>query len=644
MFRFENESFLYLLFFIGFFVFLYILLYYIDQKRFGQYCEKQLLIKLSPQRSSTMQHIKFSLLMLTLVCFIFAAANPQSASKVEKGKRKGVDIMICLDVSNSMLATDIQPNRLGACKMAISHFIDKLEGDRIGLTVFAGKSFVQLPITTDYAAAKMFVNQVNTNLIPAQGTDISAALNTAERALIPENEQENANSKNAKPVTSKVILLVSDGEDHYPEGPETAAKLADKGIIIHTIGIGDQQGAPIPIQAGSTQYKKDANGNTVITRLNEQVLKDLASSGKGLYVHADNANMGFESILEEINNMEKTEFKDINFTQYDSFYQYPLGLGIILLLIESFMFAVKPKWKTWLLNQRAKLKISSFLILLLSLICFGCQNEPETSYQLSSIQLGNLSFKIAEKTRNQDVATIDTSKMESDTTGFSRYTKALVKYAEAIDKEPVNQNIAAFNQMAAFYRQHNFDTIDSIAGNLKNVVIDKALLAKIFFNEGNAFMQRKQYSNAVESYKNALRRNPNDMDAKYNLEYAKKMIRDGKDKSSQGGGQNQQNQQKGDQKQQQNQQQQGNQKQQGEQKQQGQKQQDKQGQNGQSPQGQKDGQQKAPQESAAQKEKKQAMERQLEALQLNERQTQQKVNAKKSANQTRNNSKQEKDW
>ncbi|MCK9339152.1 MAG: VWA domain-containing protein [Bacteroidales bacterium] len=621
MFRFENESFLYSLFIIFIFVIIYVILQYKDRKRNEQYIDKQLLTTLTPQRSKVMKHLKFSILMLAFACFIVAAANPQTVAKIEKGKRKGVDIMICLDVSNSMLAQDIQPNRLQACKMAISHLIDKLEGDRIGLVAFAGKSFVQLPITTDYAAAKMFVNQVNTDIIPVQGTDISAALSTAQLALIPENEAEQQGK--GKIASSKVIILVSDGETHYPESQKTATDLAQKGIVIHTIGIGSTIGEKIPISSGSTQYKKDKDGNTVITRLNEQVLKELATYGKGVYIHADNTNMGFESILNEIKKMDKSEFKDVDYKQFESGYQYPLGIGILLLIIESLLFAVKPKWKDWLWKQRQKYGAGMLLTVCL-LLAMGCHTGPTTLYEASLIDKGNAVFKLGEDKRDPEFATIDTARAESDTTGFHAYTEALKFYDIVLNTEPANENIARFNQMDAFYRQHQFDTLDSIANYLKNNVQDKQFLAKVFFNKGNAQMEQQYYSQAIESYKDVLRRNPSDFDAKYNLEYAKKMMKSNKNKSPQ---QQQQQQQENKDQQKQDQKENGQNKEQNKEKQQS-----------------KEGQKPEPQESAAEREKKQATERQLDALQQNERQTQQKVNRKRIEVNLNGSNKQEKDW
>jgi Ca-activated chloride channel family protein len=348
MFKFENENYLYGLLIIPLFILGYILMYYAIKKRWRRFGDEGLLNRLTPLRSITMQTVKFSFLMVALACFIFALANPQIGSTLEKGTRKGVDIMIAMDISNSMLAEDIQPNRLEAAKMALSRFIDQLKGDRIGLVVFAGKSFVQLPITSDYAAAKMFVNYVNPKLMNEQGTDIAAAIDLAAVSMLPETKDGNSDLSKISQLNSKVILVVSDGEDHFPEAVELAAQVRKLGIKVHTIGIGDVRGVPIPDRKGSNNYKKDLEGNTVITRLNEDVLKEIAAAGGGVYVHASNANMGFETILDKINNMNKVDLKEVTFSRYESKYQYPLALGLIFLLIELILFSVKSHWKEWL--------------------------------------------------------------------------------------------------------------------------------------------------------------------------------------------------------------------------------------------------------------------------------------------------------
>jgi Ca-activated chloride channel family protein len=357
MFRFENENYLYGLIIIPVFILGYILLYYAAKKRWRQFGDEALMNRLMPLRSFSMQTIKFSLLMAALACFILALANPQVGSTLEKGTRKGVDIMIAMDISNSMLAEDIQPNRLQASKMALSRFIDQLKGDRIGLVVFAGKSFVQLPITSDYAAAKMFVNYVNPRLISEQGTDIAAAIDLAAVSLLPETRDGNSDLSKLSQLNSKVILVVSDGEDHFPEAVDMAAQARKLGITVHTIGIGDVRGVPIPDGRGPNSFKKDLEGNTVITRLNEQVLKEIAAAGGGIYVHASNANMGFETILDKINNMNKVDLKEVTFSRYESKYQYPLALGLIFLLIELIWFSVKSRWKAQFSSLQHLLRI-----------------------------------------------------------------------------------------------------------------------------------------------------------------------------------------------------------------------------------------------------------------------------------------------
>jgi len=357
MFRFENENYLYGLLIIPFFVAGYILLYYVAKKRWRQFGDAPLMSRLMPLRSIPMQTVKFSLLMAALICFLFALANPQVGSALEKGMRKGVDIMIAMDISNSMLAEDIQPNRLEASKIALSRFIDQLKGDRIGLVVFAGKSFVQLPITSDYAAAKMFVHYVNPKLIDTQGTDIAAAIDLASVSMLPELKNGNADLNKISQLNSKVILVVSDGEDHFPEAVEMAAQARKLGITIHTIGIGDIRGVPIPDGRGNNSFKKDREGNTVITRLNEDVLKEIAAAGGGTYVHASNANMGFETILEKINNMNKVDLKEITFSRYESKFQYPLALGLIFLLLETLWFSVKPKWREQFVRLQRLLRV-----------------------------------------------------------------------------------------------------------------------------------------------------------------------------------------------------------------------------------------------------------------------------------------------
>lgn len=623
MFRFENQSFLYWLILIVVFTAAYVFLQIRDRRRMERYCEKGLLAKLTATTSRGMQNCKFALLMLALACFIIAAANPQTAGKVEKVKRKGIDIMLCLDVSNSMLATDIQPNRIDACKMAINRFIDKLEGDRVGLVVFAGKSFVQLPITTDYAAAKMFVNQINTQMMPTQGTDISAAMETAAASMLQETDNEEETDAKSRP--SRVILIASDGEDHFPESAQTAAELSREGFVIHTIGIGSTRGVPIPIGNNGKQFKKDQAGNTVITRLNETTLKEIANASNGVYVHATNASMGFETILNEINAMEKSDIEDINFTMYNSYYMYPLAIGFVLLFIESLLFTTNPKIKQLLYRARKQYKIGIFLLVI---GCFAVScNRDHT--RPSMLQKGNAEFSVGDSLRAESYFVPD-SINPYDTTGQRHFANALEIYDSTALTEMVNCNQTLFNQIDAHYRLNNFDTIPAMADSLRKMANEPAFIANVYYNEGNSYMQQKQYGQAIKAYKEVLKRNPDDMDARYNLVYAQKMAQTHGDGG--GGGQQNQDQQNKD-KQQQNQQGQGDKDQQKQQRQNGQGQQ----------QGQQ-GQQQGEQQSAQQRQQKDAMMRQLDALQQNERQTQRKINLQRVPNEQRDKQKQEKDW
>ncbi len=620
MFRFENESFLYLFALLGIIVLIYIVLQIVDRRKWARFGDEKLLGKLMPERSRAMKHLKFALVMLAFACFILAAANPQTAGKVEKSKRKGVDVMFCLDVSNSMLARDIQPNRLAACKMAMSRFIDQLKGDRVGVVIFAGTAFVQLPATTDYAAAKMFINQISTDQIQNQGTDLSAALRTADFALNPPQDDDAAPATEPSQVASQVIVLVSDGEDHFPESAQTAKELHEKGTVIHTIGIGSVEGTTIPMKNGEG-VKKDRDGNTVITHLNERALQDVAENAGGVYVHAKNTSASFNAILTEIDNMEKSDIDDVNFSNFNSWFQYPLAVGLFLLLIEGLLFAVRPKWQDVLVNMRRKLtrKSAVMALILLVVLCAACQRDKTRP---SVIQEANREFRAGDSLCES--AGLFENDSEDDTTGFHSYSHALSLYDSAAVSEPVNQSQAAFNQIDAYYRLRNFDTIAHLADSLLSVNADKQLAAKVFYNKGNALMKQKHYGDAVDAFKESLRRNPNDQDAKYNLVYAKKML----DQHGNGGGGGQQNQQN-QQQQNQNQQQQQNQQ---DQQQQGQQQQQQGG-------GEND-------DSNEKKQQQSATLRQLDALQQNEKGVQMRMqkSGEKYQNEKSDKQRQEKDW
>lgn len=633
MFRFENEFYLYGLFIIPILILGYLFLIRKNRKQWLSYGDHPLIQKLMPERSTTMQHIKFGVLMGALCSFILALANPQIGSSLEKGKKKGVDVMICMDISNSMLCQDLQPNRLEASKMAISKYIDQQEGNRIGLVIFAGKSFVQLPITNDYAAAKMFVNFVNPGMINTQGTDIASAIDLAAVSMIPEDKEGKQDVSKISKLNSKVIVVVSDGEDHFQDAVDIAKKVKEMGIIIHTIGIGSVQGVPVPTsdQIGTTTYKKDMEGNTVISRLNEDILKNIAHAGGGAYVHASNTSMGFEAIADKINAMDKRDLNELTFSKYDSKFQIPLLIGILLLVIEALLFSVKPKWKKMLtqFQQLFVMKKSVVLLLLLFTIPFI---QAQTLEEISSLRKGNSDYAEAEKIREEAMNLTQKGGQVNERIAQDKFKKASQLYqkaeinfrkAMAVTKNHIN---AQYNLANTLYRQEKYSEAAEIYKAIsENLKADKKMRSKAYHNYGNSLLKQEKYKESIEAYKKSLKINPKDKETKYNLEYAKKKMQQQQQQ------QNKDQKEKQDKQQQQQQQQQQNKDQKNNQQQQQQQQQDK-----------KEGQNKdQKQKSAEEKERAKEDKRQLDALQQNEKNTQQKVQRQQEKGR---NLKQAKDW
>lgn len=280
-----------------------------------------------PNVSKTLPIIKFTLYALAMVSLLIGLANLQFGTKVEEVKREGIDLMIALDVSNSMLAEDLSPNRLERSKRAIFQLIQKLHNDRLGIIVFAGDAYVQLPITTDYSSAKLFLETIGTDIVPTQGTSIGAAINLAMESFDFENG------------TSKSIIVITDGENHEDDAKEAASEASAKDVLVHTIGMGSEKGGPIPVYKNGAQidFRKDNQGNTVVTKLNETMLKEIAAAGNGSYVRASNANAGLGIVMEEIDKMEKKEFGSKSFKDYEDRFQIFLIISLILIIIEYFL-------------------------------------------------------------------------------------------------------------------------------------------------------------------------------------------------------------------------------------------------------------------------------------------------------------------
>jgi Ca-activated chloride channel homolog len=334
MFRFEHIEYLYALLLIPFFSMLFILYWMWKKRAVRRFGEWEVISQLMPLQSIRKLALKFIILMLAFGFLVIGLANPQIGSKLEKVQRKGADLVIALDVSNSMLSQDIRPDRLTRAVQGISKLIDRLEGDRIGIVVFAGKAYVQLPITTDYAAAKMFLATISTQMVPSQGTAISEAIELSVKSF-QEDER------------SKAIIIITDGEDHEGNVLESAKAATEKGIKIFTIGMGSPEGAPIPLfdAAGrQTGYKDDRQGQTIISKLDETTLQQLASAGNGIYVRASTGQDGLSRILDEINALEKQEIETRMFSEYEGRFQYFLALSLFLLIIEFLIPERKSKW------------------------------------------------------------------------------------------------------------------------------------------------------------------------------------------------------------------------------------------------------------------------------------------------------------
>jgi Ca-activated chloride channel family protein len=290
-------------------------------KRFG---DPNLLGRLMPDFSPGKLRTRFILMFSAWTLLVIGLANPQIGSKYEEVKRRGIDLIIALDVSKSMLAEDLRPNRLERARQAISKLLDKFGDDRVGIVVFAGEASLQLPFTSDYAAARMFLSTISTESIQTQGTAIGQAIHVAVRSLPREGNR------------SKAIIIISDGENHEDDAIAEAKSAKESGITIHTLGIGSEQGSPIPeLKDGRVNgYKKDENGTTVISRMNPAMLQEIATAGGGKFVRSSSGNVGLEDLFTQINAMQKTDFGTKMFTDYEDRFQYFLLPAILLLLIE----------------------------------------------------------------------------------------------------------------------------------------------------------------------------------------------------------------------------------------------------------------------------------------------------------------------
>ena len=471
MYYFRHPEFLLVLALVPVLLLFYFLLIRWKRKAALKVGDPALVNQLIKGHSSRLFAMKFGLLSVAVICCGFAAADLVSPEGQEKINRKGIDVMIALDVSKSMLAEDIKPSRLERAKQVISKVIDRLGDDRIGIVIFAGKAYLQMPITSDHSAAKMYLSATSPDDVPTQGTVISQALKMCYAAF------------NTKEKKYRSIILITDGEDHDEDAIKVTKQLAEEGIMVNTIGIGSPQGAPI-MHKETNEYTKHENGNTVISRLNEQELKEIAGEGKGVYLLFNNSEEVATTLKKRLSLLGETTITDSTFINYKTYFIYFLLAALMLLLVELFISE----------NKRFP-KLALLLIFMISGSQFSfSQTSGET------IIKGNEAYK------------------------KNRYSDASTLFGEAIAKEPGN-NTGHFNRGNALYKLDKPDSAIEEYDKIIESSKENRLKSRSYYNKGVSYQKQKKLPECIEAYKNALKLEPADEEARQNLERALKEMK-----------------------------------------------------------------------------------------------------------------------
>ena len=328
MFRFEEPTYLYLLLLLPLLAALFLYSNYRRRKAIKKFGDPELMAQLMPDASKYRPDVKFWIVFVAIGLFAVLLARPQFGSRLETVKRQGIEVIIALDISNSMLAEDVQPSRLQKAKRLVSQLVDKMENDKVGMIVYAGDAFTQLPITSDYISAKMFLETIDPSLISKQGTALGAAINLSTRSFTPMEG------------VGRTVILITDGENHEDGALEAAKAAVEKGIQINVLGVGMPEGAPIPIP-GSNDYRRDREGNVVVTKLNEQMCQEIAQVGQGIYVRVDNSNAAQNAITKEINKLAKADVETQVYTEFNEQFQAIAWIILLLLLVEMLILERK---------------------------------------------------------------------------------------------------------------------------------------------------------------------------------------------------------------------------------------------------------------------------------------------------------------
>lgn len=475
------------------------------KRRIARFGDPDLVSSLAPLVSRRKGWLKLTLISLALLFFAIGMARPQLGAILKEKQVRGAEIMVVLDVSNSMLAEDYSPNRLERAKLAISKLVDELQGDRIGLIIFAGESFVQLPVTSDYVSAKIFLSSITTESVPVQGTAMGEAIRTAIKSFTSESEN------------SRAIILITDGENHEDDPVAAARDAVDMGARVFCIGVGSPEGKPIPVDG---ELLKDKDGNIVVTRLDEATLKEVASAGKGLYVRAGNTEFGLNPVIDEIRSLDEKDFQSVVFEEYDEQYMYFFAIALIFMLIE---FMISDTRNRRSLFGSGKGMVAVLILMLASPVMLQAQSDR------SEVRAGNREFKKGEFRE----AELD-------------YKRALVEDSTSIT--------AKYNLGNALYRTESYSEAElylkGLGDSLKSVSPSRA--SDCFHNSGNLALKQKKYQEAVDAYKESLRLEPDNFETKSNLAYAQKMLKEQQQQQQNQQNQNQQQDQKDQQDQDQN--------------------------------------------------------------------------------------------
>lgn len=488
MFRFEDITYLYLLAVIPILALLRFMMTRAQKKRLKKFGDPQLVKQLMPDVSRWRPSVKFWLLQAALALIIVMLARPQFGTKISQEKRQGIETLICMDISNSMLAQDVTPSRLDRCKMMVENLVDNFTDDKIGLIVFAGDAFIQLPITSDYVSAKMFLADIQPSMIATQGTDIALAISKAQNSFTQEEG------------IGKAIIVITDGEDHEGGAIEAAKDARKKGMRVYVLGVGSAGGAPIP--DGNGGYMKDRGGNTVMTHLNQDMCRQIAQAGGGAYIHVDNNSDAQRQLDNELAKLSKKETESTIYSDYDEQFQAVGILVLLLLIVELCLLECKNPLLKNVRFFKGKRKYTAAVMLMLIFMSAQAQSDR------NSIREGNRLFR------------------------SGKFAESEVSYRKAMEKNPRNPQ-AAYNLGNALFAQRKDSA--AVVAYQSGVQLETSKIRKAmgYHNIGVVCQSHKMFAEAIEAYKNALRLNPKNDQARYNLELCKRQQKNQQNKQNQ---------------------------------------------------------------------------------------------------------------